>query len=147
MLLQFLHIINLCCLLLSTTGVVMHQHFCQDKLKSFSVFGRSTKSCCKDEKKISLIGCSDKKEKGLHFHKKDCCQNKILLSKVENTKQNLPLIDLPNASVFYFPIPKNNFFVLKNYNMSYMPYNEVLRYYSMKAPPPIFHILFSVFRC
>lgn len=64
---QFIHILNIWTILLSTAGVATYSHYCQDKLKTVSFFINTTKPCCKKTKKK----CSSK----VRIKTKPCCSD------------------------------------------------------------------------
>jgi len=76
---RFLHILNIITLLFATTGLAFHKHYCQDKLKSFSIFIKATTPCCKSksascqkpsQQPNSLIECISIKERTCKVEKK-----------------------------------------------------------------------------
>lgn len=149
MLLQLMHLINLFTLLFSTTGVLVHQHYCQDKLKTLSFYTSSTKDCCKKDKtQLRLTKSCDSSRP--QISKKPCCENKTILS-IEDSVQQLSMVDdglisawdisfIPRASSLVDPMIMRFFSLDKD---------KQLRYYSYKAPPnkaPL-HLLFCAFRC
>ncbi len=96
MLLQLIHILNIWCLLASSSGILMHQHFCQDQLKSVSFVADFNQTCCAKKAKKIKSCCSKKKTKAtccsskkkscsqtLSFHKKKCCVDKKAYAQVD----------------------------------------------------------------
>lgn len=149
MLVQLMHLINLFTLLFSTTGVLVHQHYCQDKLKTLSFYTQITKDCCKKDKtQLTLTKPCDSSSP--QINKKPCCENKTVFS-IDDSVQQLPIIDdglvstwntafIPTVSSLVTPVMEQLFFLDKN---------KQLRYYSYKAPPnktPL-HLLLCSFRC
>lgn len=149
MLVQFMHLINLFTLLFSTTGVLVHQHYCQDELKTLSFYTQNTKDCCEKDKTLPTLTkpCDSTSPK---ITKKPCCENKTIFS-VDDSGQQLSIVDdalvatwdlglVPMIPSLIEPVMEQGFFLDKN---------KQLRYYSYKAPPnkaPL-HILFCSFRC
>jgi hypothetical protein len=147
MLLQLMHIINLFTLLFSTTGVLVHQHYCQDELKTLSFYTQSTKDCCKKHKASLAKSCDSSSPQ---INKKSCCENKTVLS-IDDSVQESSIIKDGLVSIWntYFtpaglrliePVMEHLFLLDKN---------KQLRYYSYKAPPnktPL-HLLLCSFRC
>lgn len=90
---RFLHILNIITLLFATTGLAFNKHYCQDKLKSISIFTKTTAPCCKNKgiscKKTSqqvntLKKCISVNERTCEienprttFSKKQCCLNQF----------------------------------------------------------------------
>ena len=63
-----IHIINICSVLLSSVGVSSYRHYCQDELKSSSVFVDLTLQCCKEKAekiciKKAVRSCCQRKRK------------------------------------------------------------------------------------
>ena len=52
---QFIHILNIWTILLSTVGIASYSHYCQDELKTISFFVDTTKPCCKKQKLSVLL--------------------------------------------------------------------------------------------
>jgi hypothetical protein len=145
MLFQLFHIINLFTLLFSSTGVLVHQHYCLDELKSFSIYADFTEPCCKEQEKVNNLDCNNQKTQ---FNKKPCCEDKTLLCNNDNAQQNGPLADW----VVAIPMPfLNKRAELPSWEIAlYLPdFNKILRFYTSKAPPPklSLHILFASFLC
>ncbi|MBL4649723.1 MAG: hypothetical protein JKY03_08330 [Aureispira sp.] len=147
MLLQLMHIINLFTLLFSTTGVLVHQHYCQDKLKTLSFYTQSMEDCCKKHKEHLAKPCDSSSPQ---INKKPCCENKTILN-IDDSIQQLSVINdglvsvwnicfTPFAPSLIAPTMEQLFLLDKN---------KQLRYYSYKAPPnktPL-HLLLCSFRC
>ena len=147
MLLQLMHLINLFTLLFSTTGVLVHQHYCQDKLKTLSFYTQSTKDCCKKESAQLTKPCDSSSPQ---ISEKPCCENKTVLN-IDNSVQQLSIIDDGLVSIWnscFTPIaPKLMEPVMEQ--LFLLDKNKQLRYYSYKAPPnktPL-HLLLCSFRC
>jgi hypothetical protein len=144
-----MHLINLFTLLFSTTGVLVHQHYCQDKLKTLSLYTQITKGCCKKDKtQLSLTKPCDSTRP--QISKKSCCENKTIFS-IEDSAQQLSIIDdglvstwnisfIPSIAGLIEPEIEQLFLLDKN---------KQLRYYSYKAPPNkgALHLLLCSFRC
>lgn len=147
MLLQFLHIINLFTLLFSTTGVLVHQHYCQDKLKTLSFYTQSTKDCCKKHQKHLIKPCDSTRPQ---IYKKPCCENKTILS-INDNAQELSIIDnglVATGNISFIAI-KPTLMELVIEQQFLLNKSKQLRYYSYKAPPnkaPL-HLLLCSFRC
>ena len=73
MLFNFIHIINIWAILLSTIGVTSYQHYCQEELKSVAFFANIINPCCK-EKHQKAASCVQ------HKAVKSCCSNKNRIS-------------------------------------------------------------------
>lgn len=167
MLFKFLHIINIITLLFATTGVAFHKHYCQDKLKSISVFTKTTSSCCKNnviicEKKLplsSLEGCTVankdkcKEEKNLGKYKttiskRHCCLNQFeysngsLIARVALSDNALTFY----SSIFiFFDLP-----TLSEIIYYYYPSNNRMLFGRVKYIPPLrtsLFILYESFLC
>lgn len=92
MILNFIHILNICTVLLSTIGITSYRHYCQDQVKSFSFFAKLTTPCCKTsacKKKIAKESfCCSKNKKDAKslgknktsYQKKACCLDKFSYS-------------------------------------------------------------------
>jgi hypothetical protein len=144
-----MHLINLFTLLFSTTGVLVHQHYCQDELKTLSFYTQSIEDCCKKHKKHPSLTkpCDSTRPQ---ITKKPCCENKTILS-IDHSVQELSIVDsglvatwdlglVPMVPSLIEPAVEQSFFLDKN---------KQLRHYSYKAPPnkaPL-HILLCSFRC
>lgn len=134
-------------MLFSTTGVLVHQHYCQDKLKTLSFYTQSTKDCCKKHKAHFAKPCDSSSPQ---INKKPCCENKTILN-IDDSIQQLSVINDGLVSVWNIcftpfvpsliePTMEQLFLLDKN---------KQLRYYSYKAPPsktPL-HLLLCSFRC
>ncbi len=144
MLIQLLHIINLITLLFSTTGVLAHQHYCQDKLKTVS-FYTTTKDCCKKQKKITQH-CSAKTPQ---IGKKKCCENKTIFS-VDSSAQQLLDVDKNLSTPWSFAyIPIIHYCIEPVVQPIYWDAQEKWQYYTYKAPPNqvATYLLFCSFLC
>lgn len=150
MLVQLIHIINLFTLLLSTTGILVHQHYCQDKLKTLSFYTETTtKNCCKKHK-TQLSPTTSCNFTSPQINKKPCCENKTLLS-IDNSAQQLPVVEDGLVSTWNLTlVPVVYSFVEHTMEQQFLlDKNKQLRYYSCKAPPnkvPL-HLLFCSFCC
>lgn len=144
-----MHLINLFTLLFSTTGVLVHQHYCQDKLKTLSFYTQSTKDCCKKDKTpIRLTRSCDSSRP--QISKKPCCENKTILS-IDDSVQQLSMIDDGLVSTWDISFIPAVFSLVEPMVMRFFSLDKEkqLRYYSYKAPPnkaPL-HLLFCSFRC
>lgn len=98
MILKFIHILNICTILLSTVGIPSYKHYCQDQLKFISFFANLIEPCCKvkpHQNKPTQNSCCTKKDgckitetatkncfsiqhekNKTSFQKKACCQDK-----------------------------------------------------------------------
>lgn len=72
MLFNFIHIVNIWAILLSTIGVTSYQHYCQEELKTVAFFANIINPCCKKKHETSTC----KKTKTV----KSCCSNKNRIS-------------------------------------------------------------------
>lgn len=146
MLLQFLHIINLFSLLFSTTGLLVHQHYCQDKLKTLSFYAQSTKDCCKKHQNYLTKTCDSTQPQ---IHKKPCCENRTIFN-IDDSVQDLSIINNDFVSTSNIGSIVN--FARAEITMEQqflLDKNKELRYYSYKAPPhkaPL-HLLLCTFLC
>ena len=75
----------------STVGFSVDMHICQDKLKSFNIFG-TAKSCYDlaggvQVKKCTKHNVQSSSEDTTSFDRKNCCQNKIQLFQSEENQQ------------------------------------------------------------
>ena len=85
---KFLHITLIITVLLSSIGFVVQRHFCQNELKSVSVFIKA-ESCHKNMAEESSCPMHKSEE---HNHdgdqeKKDCCDDTVELVKLEQELQ------------------------------------------------------------
>lgn len=147
MLLQLMHIINLFTLLFSTTGILVHQHYCQDKLKTLSFYAQSTKDCCKKHK-VQLTKVCDSSSS--QISKKSCCENKTVFSIGDNVERS-SIIDDGLVSVWNigFTTAAPNLIASVMEHFFVLDKDKQLRYYFYKAPPnkaPL-HLLLCSFRC
>nr|WP_264790823.1 hypothetical protein [Aureispira anguillae] len=124
----------------------MHQHYCQDKLKSLSLYASFLEDCCnKEEQQLRTFCDKDQPQ----IDKKSCCDNQTILS-VDDTAQQS--IDVENwASFSFVALPTALPIVGSLPPMLVYPTidKKILRYYSYKAPPNSYplHVLFSTFLC
>lgn len=147
MLLQLMHIINLFTLLFSTTGVLVHQHYCQDELKTLSFYTKSTKDCCKKDKASFAKSCNSSNPQ---INKKICCENKTVLS-IDDSVQELFIIKDGLVSIWNTDFTPAGLSLIEPVmeQLFLLDKNKQLRYYSYKAPPnkaPL-HLLLCSFRC
>ena len=81
----------------TSVGFTMDMHYCQGKLKSFSLLGKA-KNC--HEKAAKMANCphhqkmtaDTKQENGCSMDQKDCCQNRMLHVQADQDLQK-PAID------------------------------------------------------
>jgi len=170
MLLPFIHIINILSLFLSSTGILMHQHYCQDQLKSVSFYAKLTHQCCQKKhskttasssccqkatkkccsRKAVKSCCSSKKHsQSPSFSKKDCCEDKTAFDKTSIQWQPIS-IDLPTAVFTKITTPlviRNTWGDLSN-NLSTWPLRIPYNALGFFPPPdnPL-HIVFQSFLC
>lgn len=70
----------------TTVGISGDMHFCQDKLKSYSFFGKA-KNC--HELAAQPVGCKHhpKMKQGIKTQNKKCCSNKSFLFQLDQDKK------------------------------------------------------------
>lgn len=79
-----LHILVLCCIVFSTTGVMVSHHYCRNELKRTTIFGSAadchttTKSHCGK----MMASCHQKNQS-----KKKCCHNEAEFYKLDQDQQ------------------------------------------------------------
>lgn len=142
MLLKFIHIINLFSILLSTSGLMMYQHYCQDELKSLSVFSNLTKPCCNEQTILDYEKCSGQTS----FNKKPCCQDKTLFQVNDTAQQIDDVSSVENVELISIQFPKK----LASAPIQTTINAEVVNlfpHFSAKAPPRSLFLFFCSFLC
>ena len=114
MLLKLFHITLSLLLFVSSTGVVVNEHYCQDKLKSMALFVKA--EACHVEKagKACTMHASSSRDHHPSFKKKNCCDDRTEYFKSNDNQltqsfelgllKNINLIAAPIAA-FYNPLP------------------------------------------
>ena len=172
---QFIHILNIWTILLSTVGIATYSHYCQDELKRVSFFVNTTKSCCKKIKacckkanaqcasnvlKKNKSCCSSSKKtsndykscfnkdqsKKTSFKKKNCCSDKKSYSQ-SDTETTLEQLDLD--ALFQYYLVTGSYIL--NFRAIYYSFNPLnIRYAALSFfPPPDIplYILHQSFLC
>lgn len=141
MLIKCLHITLALNLLASSVGVVINQHFCQDKLQRTALFAAVEN--CRGELPAEPAVCprhqQQKSKQGVD--RKDCCQDNSQLLKVSQEQQmelsQLPVVQLAawNTGAFLPPVS-----VYANTSLPIFPF--------YRPPPRIadYAVEFQVFR-
>lgn len=94
MLIKTLHIALIFSLLTSSVGVVINQHFCQDKLKSTALF--TAVQTCHSAKEADQPACPhhQKQDQKTGLAKKDCCNDNSQFFK-SSQEQQMEQLNLP----------------------------------------------------
>ncbi|MBK8698759.1 MAG: hypothetical protein IPN29_04170 [Saprospiraceae bacterium] len=144
-----LHILLAFNLLVSTSGLSTFEHICSKNGSTFSIFVKPNSCCSKKKSKC----CSDNactKHLSNHdfaFTKKQCCENKTHLKKLNVSATELTKIVLTDIQpIFYNPIAgtilSENDFLSEN--------EKTIRFYLYK-PPPLsvdnLRVLYQSFLC
>lgn len=87
----------------TSVGVSVDMHFCQDKLKSYSFFGKA-KNC--HELAAQPVGCKHhpKLPQQHRIKKKACCSNKSVVYQLDQDKQilDVDIIDIAKEQLFVY---------------------------------------------
>jgi hypothetical protein len=165
---QFIHILNIWTILLSTVGIASYSHYCQDELKTISFFVDTTKPCCKKTKtkcaakvlartrsccsnanktNLSYKSCFSKQEgEKTSLKKKDCCLDKKSYNQSDTETTLEPLnIDI---SFEYYLIPKSSIVNFVSTYYAFTPQNVRYAALSFFPPPDVpLYILYESFLC
>jgi hypothetical protein len=149
MILNILHIALAVNLLVSSLGVTVHEHICNIRGTTRSLFVKPESCCSKFKKKSDLVsGCKISKTRdGMSFRKKPCCEDKSHYDKLHINATSVDKISIANLPIqipillclldFQFSKPETT--------------NEKLLRFSLYNPPSILtqniRILFQSFLC
>jgi len=149
MILNILHIALAVNLLVSSLGVTVHEHICNIRGTTRSLFVKP-ESCCSKFKKKScpIAGCKiSKTHDGMSFRKKPCCEDKSHYDKLHVnaiSAEKIGIADLQNQTPILRELSNIQF-------RKSEPTNEKLIRYSLYDPPPILtqniRILYQSFLC
>lgn len=123
--------------------MTIQQHFCQEELKDWSLFGAA--ESCMDKKQVASHCVKHQHQPS--FDQKNCCDDRATYANADleatqgtpTTADAMPVCTMPPSIPFQL--------LLNARPLAHYP--KVLRYYHYKAPPPTYksHIYFQVFRC
>jgi hypothetical protein len=171
---QFIHILNIWTILLSTVGIATYSHYCQDELKAVAFFVNTTKPCCKKIKacckktaakctsnslKKNKSCCSSKKASSNYkscfnkkqsnktsFKKKNCCSDKKSYSQ-SDTETTLEQLDLDILFQYHF-VAGSYSIDFRDVYYTFKPLNIRYAFLSFFPPPDIpLYILYQSFLC
>lgn len=145
-------------ILFVTTGMPIYKHYCNDELKSFSLFADLTISCCSTKTPVKCIetnkspnSCSTSDVNGSFttptFSKKKCCSNQFDYSKTCVNANLIQKLGMPfYTCVFFFLNLRGEY--MFNLNISHSHWESKVKLSHLYPPSniPLF-LFYGAFLC